>query len=170
MHHSHLLVVLLVPLLVMSVVFASDAVTTYPSGIFRGSMSHVVDLGALEEGGVLIPSVNAGDFISFRKPGRAYAREQDHEPGKIYIRSFDRGGQGAVKYDFETDKYKTLLLEENLLLDVDFDGNNDLALQFSSVDLRSGSFMVSLPAQEKNKEENVEGQTNTTESVCDVAC
>lgn len=173
MRHTHLYAVLLIPLLIIGTVFAADAVNTYPSGIFRGSLRHIVDLGALSEGGVMVSSVNAGDFIAFRKPGQSYNREQDHEPGEFYVRLFDRVGDGVVKYDFDTAKYQSLAFEDVLLLDVDFDGNDDVALQFSGIDLRAGSFMISLPARENEHEETeIENRTQTTstEPACAVAC
>lgn len=146
--------VLFVMLLCMSVVAAE--IDTYPSGIFRGSMRHVI---TLENEPVTIPNVAAGDYLAFAFPNTAYPQRDKHEEVEVYVRRYDKGNQ-IVTYDVEQQKYMTLEAGESALIDIDANGEDDIELTFEKVDLRA-EFSVVLLAAENDSQVN---------ESCPVAC
>lgn len=150
--------VLFVGLLIVGSVYAE--VESVSSGVFRGSMRHIVTISAEDT----ISNVAAGDYLSFRFSEEKYISKSDFEDLDVYIRRFDQQGQ-MLTFDTNTKKFLELNVGDEYALDVNYDGTDDVILSFDALD-RRGVFTVrdvtAVPEEEVPE--------NLFEEPCEIVC
>ena len=111
-------------------------VETVSSGVFRGSMRHIVTLDGVDT----VSNVAAGDYLSFRFPDGNYLGISDVEDLDVYIRRFDESRQ-LMNFDVGSEKFLEVNVGDERMIDIDLDGVDDAYIAFTELDRRA-TFVV----------------------------
>jgi len=143
-------------------------VSTVSSGVFRGSLRHIVTISAED----VVDNVASGDYLSFRFPGGQYLTASDTEELNVYVRRYDFT-QETMIFDAGNQRFQEIKVGEEQALDVNGDGVDDVVLSFESLD-RRGTFIVRdstvVPAPPELVPENLSAEPCTVACTVDEDC
>lgn len=135
-------------------------VDSVSSGVFRGSMRHIVTISPEDT----VSNVAAGDYLSFRFADGSYLTKSGHEELDVYIRRFDFA-KDIMFFDVGPEKYLEVVVGDEYVLDVNFDEVDDVVLSFDSLN-RRGVFTM----RDVNAVPEEEVPENLFEEPCDIFC